>query len=147
MNWKPKKKKNWWDIFGRFSNTLWFPPRPENWVLWVKMLLWTRGVGRTGNNDVHKNVSDRLNLVNVSQGFASALINLLHFDFYGHTSRVLNQLSIRENPISQKPSFSENSARFFSPFPVVLKLAPISQCPTWLNDDFLTFQNSLSSLW
>ena len=71
---------------------------------------------RTGNNDVHKNVSDRLNLVNVSQGFASALINLLHFDFYGHTSRVLNQLSIRENPISQKPSFSENSARFFPLF-------------------------------
>ena len=32
-----------------------------------------------------KNVSDRLNLVNVSQ---APLINLLHFDFYGHTHTV-----------------------------------------------------------
>ena len=87
---------------------------------------------RTGNNDVHKNVSDRLNLVNVSPSFASTLINLLHFDFYGHTHRVLNQLSIRENPISRETEFSENSARFFfslSPFLVLPKLVPISQCP------------------
>ena len=69
-----------WEIFQHPM----ISPRPENWVLWVKMLLWTVG-RRTGNNDVHKNVSDRLNLVNVSPSFASTLINLLHFDFYGHT--------------------------------------------------------------
>ena len=92
------------------------------------------------NNDVHKNVSDRLNLVNVSQGFASPLINLLHFDFYGHTSRVLNQLSIRENPISQKPSFSENSARFFSLFQQSLNWLPFLNVQHDLMMIFLPFR-------